>query len=74
MRLAAILLMLLLAGIARSGDDDDDETDPDLPALSQHLHSIDENLQREADHPETPEDRHLLGRREAGHRRDRWHG
>jgi hypothetical protein len=52
-RLAAILLMLLLAGIARSGDDDDDETDPDLPALSQHLRSIDENLQREADHPET---------------------
>ena len=53
MRLAAILLMLLLAGIARSGDDDDDDTDPDLPALSQHLRSIDENLQREADHPET---------------------
>jgi hypothetical protein len=52
MRLAAILLMLLLAGIVRAGEDDDDDTDPDLPALSQHLRSIDENLQREADHPE----------------------
>jgi len=63
-RLAAILLMLLLAGVVRAGDDDDDETDPDLPALSQHLHSIDENLQREADHPEA------MGEDDAGEKPD----
>jgi hypothetical protein len=55
-RLAAILLMLLLvpflACVARAGEDEDDAADAEAAAVFNRLRAIDENIQRDADHPE----------------------
>jgi hypothetical protein len=55
-RVAAILLTLLLvpflASVARAGEDEDDAADAEAAAIFNRLRAIDENIQRDADHPE----------------------
>jgi len=55
-RLAAILAMLLLvlflAPVVRAGENEDDAADAEAAAIFNRLRTIDENMQRDADHPE----------------------